>query len=58
MHNGITMATKDLAREPFDIHMQGYEVIEKVASQSSSSGRVLVPRDWVGKKVRIIRMEL
>ena len=52
------MVTKDLTREPFDIHMQGYEVLEKVASQSSSSGRVMVPRDWVGKKVRIIRMEL
>ena len=52
------MAAKDLAREPFEIHMQGYEVLEKVASQSSSSGRVMVPRDWVGKKVRIIRMEL
>ena len=58
MYNCIIMATKDLAREPFDIHMQGYEVLEKVASQSSSSGRVMVPRDWVGKKVRIIRMEL
>jgi hypothetical protein len=58
MHNCIIMTAKDLAREPFDIHMQGYEVLEKVASQSSSSGRVMVPRDWVGKKVRIIRMEL
>jgi len=52
------MTSNDFTCEPFDIHMQGYEVLEKVAGQSGSSGRVLVPRDWIGKKVRIIRMEL
>ena len=58
MHNCIIMATQDLTKEPFEIRMRGYEVLEKVASPSSTSGRVMVPRDWVGKKVRIIRMEL
>lgn len=51
------MTTPDLTKESFEIRMRGYEVLEKMASPSSSSGRVMVPRDWVGKKVRIVRME-
>lgn len=57
MHNCIIMTAPDLTKEPFEIRMRGYEVLEKMASPSSSSGRVMVPRDWVGKKVRIVRME-
>ncbi|BEQ16342.1 DUF2080 family transposase-associated protein [Desulfoferula mesophila] len=34
----------------------GEEMIEKTVSQSGSSGRVYLPPEWVGKNVKIIRL--
>lgn len=40
------------------IKFEGYgeEVIEKTVSQSGNSGRVYLPPEWVGKSVKIIRI--
>lgn len=35
----------------------GQEMIEKVVKQSGNSGRVYLPPDWVGKRVKIIRVD-
>jgi len=35
----------------------GQEMIEKVVKQAGNSGRVYLPPDWVGKSVKIIRLE-
>ncbi|UCD91806.1 MAG: DUF2080 family transposase-associated protein [Methanobacteriota archaeon] len=35
----------------------GQEMIEKEVKQAGNSGRVYLPPDWVGKKVKIIRLE-
>ena len=40
-----------------DIRMEGYEVIEKVATQHATSAKVLVPKHWIGKKVRVVRID-
>lgn len=32
----------------------GYEMLEKEVNKSGNSGRVYVPIDWVGKRVKII----
>jgi putative transposon-encoded protein len=37
--------------------MAGYEVVEKVAKKCASSGRILVPHHWVGKRVRAVRLD-
>jgi putative transposon-encoded protein len=34
-----------------------YQVIEKVVSAGGNSGRVYVPREWIGKRVKIVLME-
>jgi putative transposon-encoded protein len=34
-----------------------YQVIEKTVKSSGNSGRVYVPKEWVGKKVKILLME-
>ncbi len=39
----------------FEVH--GQEMLEKVVKRSGNSGRVYLPPDWVGKKVKIIRLE-
>ncbi|RLI78422.1 hypothetical protein DRP05_07220 [Archaeoglobales archaeon] len=43
--------------KPFEIKLMGYEAIEKVVKPSGDSGRVYVPKSWVGKKVKIILLE-
>ena len=40
-----------------EIKMEAYEIIEKVVKASGNSGRVYVPIDWVGKRVKILLIE-
>ncbi len=44
---------------PSRIRFEGYgeEMIQKKVSQSGSSGRVYLPLEWVGKNVKIIRID-
>ncbi len=37
--------------------MEGYEVVEKIAKPCATSARVLVPKDWIGMRVRVVRLE-
>lgn len=39
------------------IEVNGYEMLEKQVNQSGNSGRVYVPVEWIGKKVKIILLE-
>ncbi|MEK6868751.1 MAG: DUF2080 family transposase-associated protein [Nanoarchaeota archaeon] len=39
------------------IQLIGYEMLEKQVTKSGNSGRVYVPIEWVGKKVKIILVE-
>ena len=43
--------------KPIQIRMTGYEVVEKVAVRGGNSGRIYVPKSWIGKKVRAVRIE-
>lgn len=39
----------------FEVH--GSEVLEKQVKQSGNSGRIYLPPTWVGKRVKIIRLD-
>ena len=39
------------------IQLVGYEMLEKLVNKSGNSGRVYVPVEWVGKKIKIILIE-
>lgn len=39
------------------IQLTGYEMLEKQVNKSGNSGRVYVPIDWVGKRVKVILLE-
>jgi len=39
------------------IQLTGYEMLEKQVNKSGNSGRVYVPVEWIGKKVKIILIE-
>jgi putative transposon-encoded protein len=40
-----------------NIQLTGFEMLEKKVNKSGNSGRVYVPIEWVGKKVKIILVE-
>ena len=44
-----------LPRSKFEVW--GEEMIEKEVKQSGNSGRVYLPPEWIGKHVKIIRIE-
>jgi len=43
--------------KPVKMQMEGYEVVEKTAERGGNSGRIYVPKSWIGKKVRAVRIE-
>lgn len=43
--------------QKFSISIEGYEILEKEVKETGNSGRVYVPKAWIGKKVKIILIE-
>lgn len=39
------------------LEVYGEEMVEKVVKLSGNSGRVYLPPDWVGSRVKIIRID-
>ena len=39
------------------IKTMAYEALEKTVEPSGNSGRVYVPKKWIGKKVKILLLE-
>jgi|YelNatPaOPRAMG01_1025707.scaffolds.fasta_scaffold58932_1 putative transposon-encoded protein len=48
---------KKISEKPMEIRMEGYEVIEKVVTQHATSAKILVPKHWIGKRVRAVRLD-
>ena len=44
-------------RKETKIQLTGFEMLEKKVNKSGNSGRVYVPVEWIGKKVKIILVE-
>jgi len=42
-------------KSKFEVY--GEEMIEKEVKQSGNSGRVYLPPEWIGKRVKIIRID-
>jgi hypothetical protein len=59
------MGLKQISRKPEDpdkspkvkFGVFGQEMIEKEVKPAGNSGRVYLPQDWVGKHVKIIRID-
>jgi len=52
-------STEGMGYKPFSVKFEafGEEMIEKEVKQSGNSGRVYLPPEWVGKHVKIIRID-
>ena len=56
--SGVSFAMEEppfTRKAKFEVY--GEEMIEKEVKQSGNSGRVYLPPEWVGKHVKIIRIE-
>lgn len=52
---GATPPEQATPKVKFEIY--GEEMIEKLVKSSGNSGRVYLPPDWVGRHVKIIRID-
>ncbi len=43
--------------DQIEIKAKAFEVIEKIVKPAGGSGRVYVPKDWVGLKVKVLLLE-
>lgn len=42
--------------EPSEFKVIGYEMLEREVKQSGNSGRVYLPKNWISKRIKIIRI--
>lgn len=49
-------STPEAQVEKVKFEVYGEEMVEKVVKLSGNSGRVYLPPDWVGSRVKIIRL--
>lgn len=40
-----------------EIKTEAYQVIEKVVKSGGNSGRVYVPKEWIGRRVKILLID-
>jgi putative transposon-encoded protein len=45
------------AQRDAKFEVYGQEMIEKTVKRAGNSGRIYLPPDWVGKRVKIIRVD-
>jgi putative transposon-encoded protein len=43
--------------EPMNVSTQAFQAIEKTVKQMGNSGGIYLPKEWVGKRVRILLMD-
>lgn len=53
----VSGAAEGGSRRKAKFEVYGEEMIEKEVKQSGNSGRVYLPPEWVGKNVKIIRID-
>ncbi len=51
----ITM-TDPVEDQPSEFKVLGYEMLEREVKQSGNTGRVYLPKSWVGTRVKIMRV--
>lgn len=42
--------------QPSEFKVYGFEMLDREVKQSGNTGRVYLPRDWIGARVKIIRV--
>ena len=51
--NNVTEPVEELHSE---FIVKGFEMIDRAVKQSGNTGRIYLPKNWIGSKVKIIRV--
>jgi putative transposon-encoded protein len=43
--------------QEMQVTVRAYQILEKTVKESGNSGRVYVPKEWVGRKVKVMLLE-
>jgi len=43
--------------EQIEVRAKAFEAIDRVVKPSGNSGRIYLPKNWVGKKVKVLLLE-
>lgn len=43
--------------EPMEIKISGYAAIERTARKMGTTGRIPCPREWIGKRLKVVLLE-
>jgi len=43
--------------EPMEIHTKAYQAIDKEVKPIGNSGGIYLPKEWIGKKVKVLLIE-
>ena len=43
--------------QEIEVKLVGYQIIDKVVKSSGNSGRVYVPSEWIGKRVKVVLVD-
>lgn len=46
-----------IIERPMRLELEAYQVVKKIVRPGGNSGRVYVPIEWMGKKVKIVLVE-
>ena len=46
---------KDIQRRKVKFEIYGDEMIEKTVNSSGNSGRIYLPPEWIGTKVKVVK---
>jgi putative transposon-encoded protein len=44
-------------RKTVKIEMEGYEMLDKTAKESGNGAQVYVPKNWAGKRIKVVLLE-
>lgn len=52
----VNLVTEPVEELPSEFKVKGFEMIDREVKQSGNTGRVYLPKNWIGSKVKIIRV--
>ena len=52
----VAILSESVEDQPSEFKVIGYEMLEREVKQSGNTGRVYLPKNWIGKRIKIIRI--
>lgn len=54
--NTANIVAEAVEDQPSEFKVIGFEMFDREVKQSGNTGRVYLPKSWIGKRVKIIRV--